>query len=96
MIGNGNWQNKKEYHYITFISESSEYRYQVFSTYETNKADIKVNFDENIDYAKYIQDIRRKSNFDYDVYVGSFDNILTLVSYDGNNQIVLHSKMIKD
>lgn len=43
-----------------------------------------------------LQDIRKKSNFDYDVYVGSFDNILTLVSYDGNNQIVLHSKMIKD
>lgn len=88
------WQKKKEYHYITYVSDNFEYRYQVFSTYESND-DIKINFNKQIDYANYIQDIRKKSNYDYDVYVGSFDNILTLVSYNGNKQIIVHAKLIK-
>ncbi|MBR4830941.1 MAG: class B sortase [Bacilli bacterium] len=88
------WQKKKEYHYITYVSDNFEYRYQVFSTYESND-DIKINFNKQIDYANYIQDIRKKSNYDYDVYVGSFDNILTLVSYDGNKRIIVHAKLIK-
>ena len=90
------WQKNNNYHYITYVSENFENRYQVFSTYETDKADIKIDFNKQIDYANYIKEIIKKSNYDYNVKVDSYDNILTLVSLDGDKQIVLHSKMIKD
>lgn len=90
------WQKNNNYHYITYVSENFENRYQVFSTYETDKADIKIDFNKQIDYANYIKEIIKKSNYDYNVKVDSYDNILTLVSIDGDKQIVLHSKMIKD
>lgn len=89
------WQKKKEYHYITYVSENFENRYEVFSTYEADKADIKVDFNKQVDYDKYIKKIKSKSEYNYNVEVNSYDNILTLVSYDGNKQIVLHAKLIK-
>lgn len=89
------WQKNKDYHYITYVSENFENRYQVFSTYETDKADIKIDFNKQIDYANYIKDITKKSNYDYKVKVDSYDNILTLVSLDGDKQIVLHAKLIR-
>lgn len=46
------WQKKKEYHYITYVSDNFEYRYQVFSTYESND-DIKINFNKQIDLIIY-------------------------------------------
>lgn len=89
------WQKNKDYHYITYVSENFENRYQVFSTYETDKADIKIDFNKQIDYANYIKVITKKSNYDYKVKVDSYDNILTLVRYDEDKQIVLHAKLIR-
>lgn len=90
------WHKNKFYHYVTYVSENNENRYQVFSTYETNKENIKVDFKKQIDYHNYIKSIKSKSNYDYNVDVNSYDQILTLVSYNKNKLIVLHAKMIKN
>lgn len=88
------WQKNNNYHIITYVSDNFEQRYQVFSTYKTNE-DIKINFEKQIDYHNYIKEIKSKSNYDYRVNVDSYDQIITLVSYNGNKKIVLHAKLIK-
>lgn len=90
------WLNKKEYHYLTYVAENEEYRYQVFSTYEEDLGDIEIDFDTTSDYMRYLRRIKEKSNYNYNVQVGLYDSIITLVSYDDSRMIVVHAKKVKE
>ena len=89
------WQKNKENQIITFVSDNFEYRYQVFSTYETNNDDyIKLDFENGVEYVNYIKKIKSNSNYDYKVDVDSYDTILTVTTISGSKKIVLHAKKV--
>lgn len=90
------WQKNKENQIITFVSDNFEYKYQVFSTYETNNDDyIKLDFENGVEYVNYLNKIKSNSNYDYKVDVDSYDTILTVTTISGSKKVVLHAKKVK-
>ena len=102
MFGNLNktlkkdWQENTDNQKITFITETKEYIYQVFSTYRIEVEDyyITTNFN-NDEYIKFLNKIKNRSNYDYNVELDENDKILTLSTCSGNKyRVVLHAKLI--
>ena len=94
------WQENKDNLKITLITEKGQYKYQVFSTYSITPEDYYINtiFNSDDEYSKFINKIKSRSNYDYNVEVDSNDKVLTLSSCigDGKKRVVLHGKLIKE
>lgn len=94
-----NWQENKDNLEITLITELGEYKYQVFSTYSIIPEDyyITTGFKSDDEYLKFLNNIKSRSNHDYNVEVSENDTILTLSSCnkDGSKRVVLHAKQIE-
>ena len=94
------WQNNEDNLIITLYTESNEYKYQVFSTYEIKPEDyyITTNFKNNDNYVYFLNIIKARSNYNYKVELGKDDKILTLSSClgEGQKRVVLHAKLIKE
>ena len=92
------WQNNKDNLQITFVTERKEYLYQVFSTYSIKPEEyyIKTDFESNDEYIEFLNELKERSNHDYNVNVDSSDSVLTLSSCigDGSKRVVLHAKKI--
>ncbi len=92
-----NWFNKKENHIVRISTPSYNYLYQVFSTYkiETENYYLTTEF-TNEEYMSFLENIKRRSVFKYDVALNENDKIITLSTCSSNNtKIVLHAKLIK-
>lgn len=94
------WFDNKDNHKILLVDENGEHYYQVFSTYIINVEDyyINTNFKSNDDFYKFINVLKDRSKYDYDVSLDKSDNILTLstCSSAGKKRVVLHAKLIKE
>ena len=94
-----NWQENKDNSEITLITERGQYKYQVFSTYSIKPEDYYINtiFNNDDEYSRFINEIKSRSNYDYNVEVNSSDKVLTLSSCigDGKKRVVLHAKLIE-
>ena len=92
------WQKNKNNHIIYFITEKSRIKYKVFSTYEIEKEDyyITTDFKDNKEYAKFLSEIIRRSNYKYKVNINPDDKILTLstCAAQGKKRVVLHAKRV--
>jgi len=92
------WQENKDNLEITLITEKGQYKYQVFSTYSIIPEDYYINtiFNSDDEYSKFINKIKSRSNYDYNIEVDSSDKVLTLSSCigDGKKRVVLHAKLI--
>jgi len=93
-----NWQENLDNRKITFITESEEAIFEVFSTYviEPEIYYTTTNFNDDIEYQTFLNKINKRSNYDYKIDVNSSDTILTLSSCtnDGKKRVVLHAKKI--
>ena len=94
------WQEKKDNHEIILITENKIYTYQVFSTYEIENEEyyIKTNFNSDDEYTEFLNTIKNRSNYDYNITINKDDKILTLSTCANNNKyrVVLHAKKIKE
>ena len=94
------WFDNKDNHKILLVDENGEHYYQVFSTYIINVEDyyINTNFKSDDDFYKFINVLKDRSKYDYDVSLDKSDNILTLstCSSAGKKRVVLHAKLIKE
>ena len=94
------WQENKDNLEITLVTEKGQYKYQVFSTYSITPEDYYINtiFNSDDEYSKFINKIKSRSNYDYNIEVDSNDNVLTLSSCigDGKKRVVLHAKLIEN
>ncbi|MBR5369992.1 MAG: class B sortase, partial [Bacilli bacterium] len=92
------WQTNKDNLFITLITESNEYKYQVFSTYEIKPEDfyITTNFKSTDNYVYFLNKISSRSNYNYKVELNEFDRILTLSSClgEGQTRVVLHARLM--
>lgn len=89
----------KENHTIILKTIDKETKYQIFSTYtiEPEEYYIQTEFNE-INYKNFIDKIKSRSVYNYNVNVESTDKVLTLSTCDGsgNKRIVVHAKEIKE
>lgn len=94
---NSDWKNIN--HTITLKTENKETKYQIFSTYIIEPEDyyIKTEFDEE-NFKEFINTIKQRSSYYYDVNIESIDNVLTLSTCNGSGskRIVVHAKEIKE
>ena len=94
------WQENKENLEIILVTEKGQYKYQVFSTYSINPECyyITTEFNNNDEYAKFLKEIKSRSNFNYSLEVSGNDKILTLSSCfgDSSKRVVIHAKLIEN
>jgi len=94
------WYKNEENLKIKFITENDEIDYQVFSIYqiEAEAYYITTNFKNNETYSKFLDTIKKRSNYDFDVELTVDDTILTLSTCASNNKyrVVLHAKRINE
>ena len=93
---NEEWYNNEDNRYITLITESQTQIYEVFSVYQIEKEDyyIQTNFNNETEFSKFVDTLKKRSKKDFNVNVSSEDDILTLSTCANNNKyrVVLHAK----
>lgn len=89
---------EKSNHYIVVLTEKGKYVYEVFSIYEINPETyyLQNNFYKK-EYKEFINTIENRSIYDFNVYVETTDQIITLstCTEDNKNRKVVHAKKIK-
>lgn len=91
------WYTNSKNYIINFSTEKNNMLFQVFSTYtiEPESYYITNNFDNDEEYEKFINVIKARSVYNYNVDVNTNDKILTLSScYNSSKRVVLHAKLI--
>ena len=83
---------------IILTIDGKTYEYEIFSSYISNAKDIdlKTNFENDDEYLKYIDDIRKKSIFHRDMNIKSNDRIITLstCSYEKDDaRMIIHGEL---
>ena len=94
------WYLNKENYVITLFSKDKKLEYQVFSTYSINVEDyyIKTNFENNTEFNKFVNTLRNRSVYNYNVMVDGNSHILTLstCTSNGKRRMVLHAKLVNE
>ena len=93
---------KKDYHenidnhIITLYTNDKTYYYQVFSTYIIKTEDYYITTDfSKISFNSFINTIKKRSNYNYNVEVNKSDSILTLSTcYTQKEKVVLHAVLL--
>lgn len=91
------WYNNKNNHIITIATPSGTKHFKVFSSYtiEPEVYYITTNFNSDEDFKTFIDTIKQRSVYNYNIDVNTNDKILTLSScYDDKKRMVLHAKLI--
>lgn len=92
-----NWQ-KNTNKQIKLVTENNTITYEIFSSYTINPEDyyIKTHFQNDQTYIEFLNILKQRSFYDYNINVNEFDKILTLSTCTGtgNNRIVIHAKQI--
>lgn len=88
----------KENNEIILTIDGKTYKYEIFSSYISNAKDIdlKTNFENDDEYLKYIDDIKKRSIFHRDSDIESNDRIITLstCSYEKDDaRMIIHGEL---
>ena len=100
-ILNKEWYDNEENKYIYYTpKDGPEKMYEVFSIYQTEVEEyyMQTNFKNNEEYHSFLETIKNRSIKNYDVDIGTNDQIITL-STCGNNskyRVILHAREIKN
>ncbi len=92
------WYQDKNNHIVKLSTETENTLWQVFSTYriKTTNDYIQNTFDSEEEYIEFLNMIKNRSVYDYQVLLNENDKILTLSTcYDDHTKVVLHAKLIK-
>lgn len=97
---NSYWYKKSANQIITFNTPKQNMRFQIFSIYKipTTNDYLDVTFPTTDAYQAYINLVKGRSIYDFNVEVNTDDKILTLSTCaNGNdNRLVVHAKLIKE
>ncbi|MGV3220039.1 class B sortase [Clostridium baratii] len=88
----------KENNKIILTIDGKRYEYEIFSSYISNAKNInlRINFKNDDEYLKYIEDIKKKSIFYREIDIKSNDRIITLstCSYEKDDaRMIIHGKL---
>lgn len=94
------WYKNKDNLNISFITESGTQNYEVFSVYEIKKETYYTtnNFKNDTEFESFINNIKSRSIYDFNVDISKDDQILTLSTCADNNtyRTVLHARKISE
>ncbi len=94
-----NWYTNKDNHIVTFNLNGEEKKYQVFSSYSIPVEDyyISTDFKDNNEFKEFLNTIKKRSVYNYNVELTENDHILTLSTCTGNGskRMVLHAKELR-
>lgn len=86
-------------HYIEVLSEKDRYLYEIFSIYTINPETyyLQNNFNNKDNYIEFINTIKSRSIYNFNIKVDNKDKIITLstCTNDNKNRNVVHAKLIK-
>lgn len=97
-IINSNWYENENNHIIKLSSESSNTLWQVFSVYRipTTSDYIVTNFENNQTFLNFLNFIKDRSAYDFNIDFTENDKVLTLSTcYTSSEKVVMHAKLIK-
>ena len=85
-------------HYIEVLSEKDRYLYEIFSIYTINPEVyyLQNNFNNKNNYIEFINTIKSRSIYNFNIKVDNKDKIITLstCTNDNKNRNVVHAKLI--
>ena len=93
-----NWYKKSDNHYIKVYLPNEDLTYRVFSTYHVKTEDYYINTDFSSDkeFSNFINKLKKRSVYNYNVDLNDTDSILTLSScYNEKEKVVLHAKLVE-
>ena len=89
------WYNNDDNKYITFVTEESVIKYEIFSIYheQPNDYSTKVDFKSDEEYLEFLNTIKAKSFKDFNVELNATSGIITLSTWDSDssNRIIVHA-----
>lgn len=92
------WYLNPDNHYIKISMPSNNTLWQVFSVYkiDTETYYLRTNFDNYESHKKFLDTLKERSIYDFNVSLTTNDKVLTLSTcYDNFKKVVVHAKMIK-
>lgn len=98
-ILNSDWKEDEDNRKITFITEEESAIYDVFSVYQIEAEDYYMKTDfKTGEFKKYIDSMKSRSIYNFNVNISEDDSILTLSTCGNNNKyrVILHAKKVKD
>ena len=97
---NKSWYTNKYNHIIKFSTPYENTMWQIFSVYKINAESyyLTINFNNDYDYNNFLNTLKKRSIYNFNVELHSSDKIITLSTCSdstGNGRIVVHAKLIK-
>ena len=92
------WYSNKDNYVIKMSTETENTLWQVFSVYKipTTNDYIQVNFSSDEEYNKFLNKLKKRSTFDFNVDLTEKDKIITLSTcYNDYEKVAMHAKLIK-
>ena len=92
------WYNNKDNHIIKMSTPGENSLWQIFSVYRTKVESyyITTEFENDNTYLEFLNNLRKRSIYEFDATLNSNDSIITLSTcYTDNERTVVHAKKIK-
>ena len=91
------WFNEKSNHLIKISTPQVKSLWQIFSVYESDDDyHISVGIENDMAFELFINNIKNKSKYSFNVEVNTNDKILTLSTCrDNSKKLIVHAKLIK-
>lgn len=93
------WYKNEDNYKIILVTERGNFTYQVFSVYKTDPEEyyINTNFNDREEYVEFLDTIKSRTLYNFNIDLDSTDKILTLSSCTpgGRQRVVLHAKLNK-
>lgn len=96
------WYKNKNNQIITFKTEQSEYKFQIFSIYKIDETSdyLKTKFDVENEFIDFINMLKDRSVYNFNVDFTNDDKIITLSTCTGSNKenkrLVVHAKLLSN
>ena len=92
------WYNNKDNHIIKMSTPYENSLWQIFSVYRTKVESyyITTEFENDNTYLEFLNNLKKRSIYEFDATLNSNDSIITLSTcYTDNERTVVHAKKIK-
>ncbi len=96
---NSSWYKDKQNQIITFNTTDKNMRWQIFSIYRIPETDdyLKTDFESDDEYQKFLDMLKNRSIYNFNVDVNPTSKILTLSTCNNHvNRTVIHAVLIND
>ena len=92
------WYQNRSNHIIRISTPSVNMSYQIFSVYKIEEESyyIQTDFTSDSEYLEFLNTIKERSKYDFNVVLGESDKIITLSTCANDKErYVVHAKLIK-